>query len=310
MVVLQQGREGMRLVEQRPREPVAVAGVLFLLLALLPVISEGSVTPMRLATAVALGLGAVLCFVIGLPRPRSLSLPEPAATQRLVLTGTSNIEGYAVDAVGTSGARRRLLSGADPGRVLADGLTLSSALGVSLEPGWGLGREALGALRHPATAPVLVRPLVVRHRTVPDQAIGAGTALWAAAFIPVATVVLALSPARPSLVPTTLALVLPALTALYTLVVGVWLLGLKETLTLDQGRLTRRRSWFDRTLGGDLETAGVVALYGVAPLGGTARHLLAATRNGPVAFPTHPQVTEALSRYLDAEETLAGRAAE
>jgi hypothetical protein len=310
MVVLQQDPEGMYLIEQRPRQPVAVAGVLFLLLSLLPLVSEGSVTALRLATAVALGLGAALCFVVGLPRPRRLPLPEPSAAQRLVLTGTSNIEGYAVDAVAASGARRRLLSGADPGRVLADSLALSSALGAPLEPGWGLDRKALGVLCHPARAPLLVQPFVIKHRIIPDQAIGAGTALWAGAFIPLATLVLALSPARPNLGPTTLALVLPALTSLYALAVGVWLFGLKETLTLERGQLTRRRFWFDHALGPNVETQDVVALHGVAPLGGSTRHLLAATRTGPVAFPSEPRVGEALSRYPGEELPLAGRAAE
>jgi hypothetical protein len=310
MVVLEQTREGKRLVERRPREPVALAGVLFLALALLPLVSEGSVTTLRVVTALALGMGASLCFFLGLPLKRRLPLPERASVQKLRLSGTSNIEGYAVEALLPNGAHRIVLSGPDPGRVLGDALALSGELGVPLEPGWGISREDLSLFRSPVGAPLLVQPFVVNHRIVPDQAIGAGTALWAAAFIPSATVVLALSPARPSLTPTVLALVLPGLTALFALLVGLWLLGLRETLTLESGGITRRRRWFSSALGVATETPGVVALRPVSPLGGASRHLLAATRSGPVAFPTDPEAGETLSRYPGAQDRTAGRAAE
>jgi hypothetical protein len=310
MVVLEQHREGSRLVERRPREPVAVAGVLFLGLALLPLVSNGPLTLLRAITALGLALGAVLCFVLGLPRERRLALPERSSTQRLVLSGTSNIEGYAVVAVAPSGARRVTLSGADPGRVLGDALALSAELGVPLEPGWGLDRDALGVLRAPASTPLLSDPLVLRHRVVPDQAIGAGTALWASAFILGATVVMALSPARPNVAPTALALVLPCLTSLFALAVGLWLLGLRETLTIENGRMTRRRRWFKKPLGASTETPAVVGLYAVAPFGGPSRHLLAATRNGPLGIVTDPQAGMALSGSRRAAEPVAGRAAE
>jgi hypothetical protein len=310
MVVLEQTREGKGLVERRPREPVALAGVLFLALALLPLVSEGSVTTLRVVTAVDLGIAAALCFFLGFPLTRRLPLPERASVQKLLLSGTSNIEGYAVEAFLPNGAHRIVLSGPDPGRVLGDALALSSELDAPLEPGWGLGREELSLFKSPAGAPLLLQPLVVSHRIVPDQAIGAGTALWAAAFIPAATVVLALSPARPSLSPTALALVLPGLTALFALVVGLWLLGLRETLTLEAGRITRRRRWFSRALGVVTETPDVVALLSVSPLGGPSRHLLAATRGGPVAFPSDGDAGAALSSYSAAQERAAGRAAE
>jgi hypothetical protein len=310
MVVLEQDPTGMRLVERRPRQPVAVAGVLFLALGLLPLVNAGPITAPRLATALALALGAALCFTLGLPRARRRPLPQPAMAQRLVLAGTSNIEGYAVDAVAPSGRTRRVLSGADPGRVLADGVALAAALGVPLEPGWGLGRDALDALAAPAGPPLRGQPLVVSHRIVPDQAIGTGTALWAAAFIPAATLVLAISPARPNLTPSALAFVLPGLTALYALVVGLWLLGLRETLTLEGSHVIRRRHWFGRPLGEAAETSGVVALYPVAPLGGASRHLLAATKTGPIAIPTDPEAGAIVSGYLSAEVRSAGRAAE
>lgn len=299
----------MHRLERRLREPVALAGVLFLALGLLPLVSQGPLTGLRVLTALGLALGAWLCFFLGLRRERRLPLPERGTVQRLVLAGTSDIEGYAVEAVGT-GKRRIVLSGASPARVLADALALSTQLGVPLEPGWGIDRDALNLLRSPASSPSLVRPFVVSHRTVPDQAIGAGTALWAAAFIPGATFVLALSPARPNLMPTTLALVLPGLTALFALGVGLWLLGLRERLSLEGGRLTRQRCWFARPLGAKEETAGVVGLYAVSPLGGPSRHLLVVTRNGPVALATDPQAGVALAHYPGAEERTAGRAAE
>jgi hypothetical protein len=310
MVVLEQDPGGTCLVERRPREPVALAGVLFLALGLLPLVSEGSLTVLRVATALSLSAVAACCFVLGLPRSQRRPLPERSSIQRLALSGTSDIEGYAVDAIPSSGPPRRLLSGADPGRVLTDGLALSAELGVPLSPGWGLGPAALGVLASPASAPRLGQRLAVSHRIVADQAIGAGTALWAAAFIPAATLVLAISPARPSLTPTTLAFVLPGLTALYALAVGLWLLGLREKLTLDAGRITRRRDWFGRPFGHALETPGVVGLYAVAPLGAPARHLLAATRAGPVALPTEPQAATALSSDWRPDERPAGRAAE
>lgn len=310
MVVLEQLRGEKRLVERRPRQPVALAGVLFLALAALPLVNDGPVTALRGLTTVALIVGAVLCFFLGLPLVRRLPLPARSSVQRLVLAGTTDIEGYAVEAVAAVGERRIVLSGADPARVLADALALSTELGVALEPGWGLDRDALELLRSPAGAPLLDQPLELSHRIVPDQAIGAGTSLWAAAFIPGASVVLGVSPARPNLTPTTLALVLPALTALYALVVGLWLLGLRESVTIAKGRLTRRRRWFNRPLGTPVESTGLVALYAVAPLGGASRHLLAATPAGPVALPSDPQAGVALGHYLGSQERSAGRAAE
>lgn len=309
MIVLEQDREGARLLERRPCQPVALVGTLFLALALLPLISEGPVDMLRAITALSLALVAVLCFVLGLPRARRLPLPAVATTQRLVLSGTSNIEGYVVRAVPGSD-RSVVLAGADPGCVLSDALALSALLGVPLEPGWGLDRDALRLLRSPENAPLLTQPLELRHRIVPDQAIGTGTTLWAALFIPSATTVLALSPARPSLTPTVLALVLPALTALYALVVGLWLLGLRETLTLEGGHLTRRRLWFKKPLGSALETPGVVGLYAVSPLGGRATHVLAATRNGPAGFSTDARAGEVVSQHAVADVVAAGRAAE
>jgi hypothetical protein len=59
-----------------------------------------------------------------------------------------------------------------------------------------------------------------------------------------------------------------------------------------------------------VETAGVVGIYAVAPLGGATRHLLAATRSGPRAFPTDPRANEALSQFPGAEQPMTGRAAE
>jgi hypothetical protein len=310
MVVLEHHPKGMRLVERRPRQPVAVAGVLFLALALLPVMNDGPLTAYRLGTAFALALVAAFCFAAGLPRPKRRPLPPRAVGQRLVLSGTSNIEGYAVDLIAPSGATRGVLSGADPGRVLSDGLALSTELGVPLEPGWGLGRTALREFGAPSRPMHFVEPLLVNHRIVPDQAIGTGTAFWGAAFIPAATLVLAVSPARPNLTPSVLAFVLPGLTALYALGVGLWLLGLRETLRFEGSRLTRRRHWFGRGLGKQLETAGVCALYPVAPLGERTHHLLIATETGPIAFPTDPQAGLTVSSYLSAHERAAGRAAE
>jgi hypothetical protein len=309
MVVLEHDPEGLRLVERRPAKPVAVAGVLFLALGVLPLVNDGPLTAPRVATALALALGAALCLVLGLPRARRRALPPRAVGQRLLLSGTSNIEGYAIDLVAPSGGIRGVLSGADPGRVLTDGLTLSAELGVPLEPGWGLGREALREFGT-RVSPLFLQPLVVTHRVVPAQAIGTGTALWGAAFIPAATIVLAISPARPNLTPSALAFVLPGLTALYALVVGLWLLGLRETLTLGGSRITRRRHWFGRTLGATLETTGVISLHPVAPLGGSSQHLLVATEMGPVAIPTDPQAGATVSDYLSAEERASGRAAE
>jgi hypothetical protein len=310
MVVLEQDSKGMRLVERRPRQPVALAGFLFLALGLLPLVNEGPLTAERLGTAVALGLGAALCFAIGLPRASRRPLPPRVAGQRLVLSGTSNIEGYSIDLIGLSGTTRGVLSGADPGRVLTDGLALSGKLGVPLEPGWGLRRDALREFGAPRAPMLVVEPLVVNHHIVPDQAIGTGTALWGAAFIPAATLVLAVSPARPNLTPSTLAFVLPGLTALYALVVGLWLLGLRETLTLEGGRVIRRRHWFGRPLGSALETTRVCGLYPVAPLGARAHHLLLSTEAGPVAIPTDPEAGLTISNYLSAQEAAAGRAAE
>jgi hypothetical protein len=309
MVVLEQHREGSRLVERRPRRPVALAGVLFLMLALLPLVSDGPVTSLRAVTALALGLGASLCFVLGLPRARRLPVPERASAARLELCGNSNIEGYAVAAVAPSGAKTIVLSGADPGRVLADALALSAELGAPVEPGWGLDREALGVLRAPATAPLVAEPLRLEHRVVPDQAIGAGTALWGAAFILGATLVFSLSPARPNVAPTALALVLPVLTSFYALVVGLWLLGLRETLTLEGATLTRARRWFGKPLGTATATPAVVGVFVIAPLGGPSRHLLVATRKGPVGLPTDPRAGTALAGYRGSIE-VAGRAAE
>jgi hypothetical protein len=144
-----------------------------------------------------------------------------------------------------------------------------------------------------------------------DQRIGAFTALWAAFFIPAATVVLALSPARPDLPPSTLALVLPALTALIALGIGLVLLGLHRTVTLTDGKLRTQRFWFKVRLGAEWTDPGrVVGAFSVAAGVTGPEHLLVATADGLTALPTGRQAGRLFPLYSGGAVGTAGRAAE
>jgi hypothetical protein len=239
-------------------------------------------------------------------------LPEGPA-DHVVLVGADSLEGYRAELVLRDGTRACVLARAEPAGVLTDALSLSAALGVPLEAGWGLDEAAIDLLRAPRerVGPPAEGRVPESHRPVLDQRIGAFTALWAAFFIPAATVVLALSPARPDLPPSTLALVLPALTALIALGIGLVLLGLHRTVTLTDGKLRTQRFWFKVRLGAEWTDPGrVVGAFSVAAGVTGPEHLLVATADGLTALPTGRQAGRMFPLYSGGAVGTAGRAAE
>lgn len=286
MLTLERKDGAVAISERRRAEPVMIAAVPFLALAVLPLATPGAVTPARVVGTLALSGGALLCFLIGRPRVRVAPMRLDDA-DRLELVSAESMDGYRADLVYRDGSRRCVLARSEPAGVLADALSLSTELGVPLRPGWGLDEEALAVLRDPATTgPYLDARTIEDHGLLPDQRIGAMTALWATLFVPGATLVLTLSPARPDEPPTSLALILPLLTALLSGVITALLFGLRQRVVIRGGRLETIRSWFGRPLRDKATVEAVSGVFGVAPDGGAAEHLLVATPSGPIAIPT------------------------
>jgi len=309
MLTLERKDGAVAISERRRAEPVMIAAVPFLALAFLPLLTPGPVNLIRVVGSLALASGALLCFLIGRSRVRAAPM-KLDDVDRLELVSADSMDGYRADLVYRDGARRCALARSEPAGVLADALSLSTELGVPLRPGWGLDDEALAALRDRTTTGSSLDALVIEeHGPLPDQRIGAMTALWATLFVPGATLVLILSPARPDEPPTALALILPLLTAVVSGVIAAWLFGLRQRVVIRGGRLETTRSWFGRPLAHTVTVEGVTGVFGVAPGGGATEHLLVATPSGPVAVPTD-RVAGPHKTLLPRAGKASGRAAE
>jgi hypothetical protein len=146
---------------------------------------------------------------------------------------------------------------------------------------------------------------------LPRQRTTAFTTLWAGLFVLVVSILMALSPYRSGIAPSTLSVLLPLLSVIFVLVVGGWLAGYRERLSLGGSGVEREKRWFRRPLGRALAVqTPVFGVFTVHPKGASIRHVLLASGKGPLAYAIDPRAVEKLA-VVEAEiGHAAGRAAE
>jgi len=318
MLTLDRTAQSLALREQRSMRPAFIAGVLFACLEIVPLTAD---TPFTLLRGV--GVGLLLMIAGALIRwglPRTTTLPLPRATKGAAPVGVA-FEGEALPPlyrallVFSDGSRAAVLESGDPARVLDDAAFLARSLQVSLGTAWGLEPDALVDLTRPiskeqplsAAAPAYVEV----HPALPGQRAAAYTTLWASGFVLIASFVMANGPERHGLVPSALSVTLPCLGGLVLLAMALWMLGLREELTVTGAGYTRRRTWFGMTLGNPVARDTRVGLSAlVTPAEGAAGHLLLATDQGLVAVPAESKDgTRWLGRH-PSPSMAPGRAAE
>lgn len=298
-------------------QPALLGGLLFVALEVVPLTAPGPVTPLRVVGFLLLLTLAVVFIAVGRSRARSLPLPaRPGASAlRLELGGDELPPTYRVTLVLDDGSRHTVLEATDPARVLDDAEHLAKVLGVPRGTGWGLDATALDELVGTAPAPVKRfgpdDTFTLEHPPLAGQRPAAYTTLWASAFVLVASFVMSDGPERKGLVPSTLSLVLPGLGVLVLLVIGLWLLGLRESVTLTPTGLTRRRSWFRHELSApETRVARVLGAALVRPGARSDGHLLVASDAGLMSVPASAPVGANLLERGRVPVSAAERAAE
>lgn len=292
MLTLDRTAYPLALREERPAQPLLLGGFLFAALEVVPLTASSPFTPLRIVGSLALLLTAVGLILHG--RPKTLRHPLPArpgaAPVRLELGGEELPPLYRVTLVLGDGSRHTVLEGPEPSRVLEDAAALGKALGVAFGDGWGLSAPALNDLLGASTARekrfTEQDAFTLEHPPLPGQRAAAYTTLWASAFVLVASFVMSDGPERHGLVPSALSIVLPCLSANILLVLGFWLLGLRERVTVTPAGVKRRRLWFKSEL--TRVDSREVSIHGAALVRPGARsdgHLLLASEAGLFALP-------------------------
>jgi len=317
MLTLDRQAQPLALREERPLGPALLGGVLFTCLELVPLTAPGPATPLRALGALGLLAMAVALFAVGRPRVRSRPLPARpgVAPDHLELGGDELPPTYRATLVLQDASRHTVLEATDPARVLDDAAHLGRELGVPLGAGWGLGPPALDELVR--TAPAGGKrfgpddTVTLEHPPLPGQLPAAYTTLWASAFVLVASFVMSDGPERKGLVPSTLSVVLPCLGALILLVIGLWLLGLRDRVTLTPNGVTRLRFWFGRELApGESRAVRVLGAALVRPGARHDGHLLVASDAGLFALPAQAPAGARVLGGGAAPVAQTGRAAE
>jgi hypothetical protein len=304
MLTLDRSQEPPVLRERRAFGPLALGGMLFAGLALVPLTADapwGALRGLAFAGLVAIAAGLV---ALGSPRSRVRELPRrgagASADERPVALELTSVElpaTYRAELVLAQGGRRTVLERPDPAGVLSDAAELARLLDLPLVPGWGMDDHQLQALLHPP-ASAGARSLVDGSLTFESLALAgqrhaAFATLWASAFVLSATFIMSES-ARALVTPSGLSIVLPIVSAVFVLVAGLWLLGLRGRVVLGPTGVAHRRSWFGWQLGRpqSLEAA-VRAAAIVGSTNGTLAHLVVVTEQGLRAFPVRggmPQI--------------------
>lgn len=303
MLTLDRTAKPLALRERRSLEPPFIGGLMFIALEVVPLTADAPLTPLRVVGIVGLALIGGALVKRGLPRTRRVPLPAGAAPLRLELGGDALPPTYRASLVREDASRARVLEGRDPARVLEDAVALARELGVPLGAGWGLTEAELVDLAAGGDEQRFAsnEPVTFEHPPLAGQRAAAWTTLWAFAFVVIAMFVMVDGPERHhTIVPSALALTLPALGALSVLLLALWLFGLRERVVLAPTGLTRQRLWFGRSIAPveahDLRV-GAAAL--VKPSTRSHGHLLVASRTALVALPA--EVTEP-ARLLELRE--------
>jgi hypothetical protein len=318
MLVLEQNQDGMVLVRRRPAKPSVIAGVLFGALATVPMLSGAELSGPRLVTTLAMATVAGALIWLGRASDIRYALPSGLGKSRLPAPARIELSGgesYQARLLRSDGSSALLFERSEPTGVVRDVLELSARFSLPVRPGWGLDDVAWAVLSEPpGTSRADARlepPVVAESWPLVRQRTAAFTSLWAGVFVLVVSIVLAVSPYRSGITPSFLSVVLPALAVVHALVVGAWLVGLRERLTLGSRRIECARLWFGRPLGRALTIDTTVnGVFSVGPTNTAVRHVLLATANGPLAFAVDPVVAEKLAFATHEIGPAAGRAAE
>jgi hypothetical protein len=291
MLRVEERESNLSVVKIEPLGPAVWSGCIMFCLALIPVISAPGLTVLRLLTMVVLALAAGALIQLGLPKKTVVfgslaSLAQGTRRAReLALSGTTEAEPplYRAELVFDDGARVVILEGDEPARVLAGAELVSERLALPLSLAWGLERlsptellpssRASGKGSDPAKRATLA--------VYPAQQRVAYATFGGAIFIALVTVALALEPPRAARTLTSLSLILPAITVVIGLVLGIVFQTLEARLELRDGVLARRYCLAGVRFGKPRELCrNVTALFAVAPDGGPTRHLLVRTEQG------------------------------
>ena len=317
MLVLEQKSDGIALLRHRPAKPTIIAGGLFAAMAAVPALSGAEISGPRLLTT--LGLAAVAGCLLWLGRPSVIRRQLPPEFQKNHLKGAVRIElggtdSYQARLVRSDGSSLVLFERSEPAGVVNDVLAVASRFPLSVRPGWMLDDVAWAVLSQTASSARSrpgIEPIELETWPLERQRTAAYTSLWAGLFVLVVAIVMAMSPYRSGIAPSTLSVMLPLLTVVYVLAVGTWLVGLRERLTLKANAIERSRMWCGRPLGRPQRVeARVQAIFPVGPKTSSIRHVLVATDAGPLAFAVDPPAAERLAAADQQLRAAAGRAAE
>lgn len=292
MLTLDRTAQPLALREDRPAQPPLLGGCLFAALEVVPLTAPGPFTALRVVGSLVLLALAVGLILYARPKTLRHALPARpgAAPERLELGGDELPPVYRATLVLGDGSRHMVLEGPEPSRVLEDAAHLGKALGVPFGDGWGLSAPALTNLLATSSAPekrfTEQDSFTLEHPPLPGQRAAAYTTLWGSAFVLVASFWMSDAPERHGLVPSALSIVLPCLSANILLVLGVWLLGLREHVTVTPAGVKRRRLWFKSELARvDSRDVAVLGAALVRPGARSDGHLLIASETGLFALP-------------------------
>lgn len=316
MLILDENSDGMAILRTRPARPSWIAGGLFVALGVLPFLPAGMTLPRALTGLVLCAVGLVL-IQLGRSKRTREALPSGrsgrSAAAAVVLTGSDDPEVYRAELLLKDGSRRVVLERPEPAGVVRDALRLARQLGVRVEPGWGLDHHALALLDGTsASAPQkLTRSVTSVTRPLRRQRIAAITTIWGGVFVLVVASVMSLSPYRPVHVPSPLSLLLPSLSVMAVLAIGLWLLGVRERLVLDPRGVTRERLFFGRPLGVPAHIPGDISgIFPVAPALGPTLHVIVIANAEPLSFHADESSGRDLAGRMPAFNAATGRAAE
>lgn len=311
----------LTLIRRRPTRAVTLAGAYGGLLSLVPLFIAPGLEPIRMfSSAVLFSAGAAL-VILGRSRPERLvvaqkpgilvwdgeSLPAP---ESVTLRGDPTEEPPVYRAVVTwaDGRERVALEGSEPGPVLKDALELGRRLGLSVRPAWGLERHfsatdfATEWKRTSAAAPGTAHLPTVDLPLWPVQRHVAAICIASGIFVPVFTATLAHAPERTATA-SALELWLTGLSAAFVLALGVYLSGIRRRVEASENGIRTMRVFFGSVLGKPNELGPAAArAFAVTPTGAFVRHVVFATRSGPISLPADTEGAERLTARILAPE--------